>query len=424
MNKLEIKEYYIEKNIAHACIEFSVAEVNEYFQKVYQEFKPNFTVPGFRKGKIPYEIFKKYVEPRKYFEEVTYQFIVKGTDMLFQEKKEEDFVQLPTMDNTDLPIENQPYTLKLKTEVYPKIDIPDISTLKLSIKVDKTEESIEKEKINALLDANATYIEAEGNPQNGQYLLLDYLFADSKEKMDPKEMKPAMIELGKNLLYPDTDERILSVPMGVTETLSLGEEGKEPLFLMVKPVALKSKELPKLDQDFLDSIHAEKSLDLFLEETKKSAIQEAETYLKNVKIDAFFAEMIKTLSFDDLPEVLVEEHIEEEIYELKENLKKSKLELSEFLEKTGKTMETLREDYKPRAEFLTKVNLIFRALAKKYPELSPSAEIIEKEKAVYLGKYKKEEINERELERFLIDNSIKRNAITMITEKVIFSSSN
>jgi FKBP-type peptidyl-prolyl cis-trans isomerase (trigger factor) len=77
VNKLEIKEYYIEKNIAHASVDFTVAEVNEYFQKVYQEFKPNFSVPGFRKGNIPYEIFKKYVEPRKYFEEVAYQFIAK-----------------------------------------------------------------------------------------------------------------------------------------------------------------------------------------------------------------------------------------------------------------------------------------------------------------------------------------------------------
>jgi trigger factor len=423
VNKLEIKEYYIEKNIAHASIDFSAEEVNEYFQKVYQELKPNFSVPGFRKGKIPYEIFKKYVEPRKYFEEVTYQFVAKGTEMLFKEKKDDDFVQLPVMDNTNLPIENEPYTLKLKTEIYPKIELPEITSLTLPITIDKTAETIEQEKINALLDANSTYIEAEGNPQNGQYLLLDYQFAESKEKMDPKEFKPAMIEIGKNLLYPDTDERILSVPMGTTEILSLGEDGKEPLFLMVKPVALKSKELPKFDQDFLDSIHAEKTLDVFMEETKNSASAEAETYLKNLKIDAFFEHMIKTLPFEDLPQVLVEEHIEEEIYELRENLKKSKLELNEFLEKTGKTMDSLRDDYKPRAEFLTKVNLVFRALAKKYPEITPSAEIIEKEKAVYLGKYKKEEIDERELERFLIDNSIKRNAITFITDKVNFSSS-
>lgn len=416
-----MKEYYIEKNIAHASIEFSKEEVNHFFQLVYAEFKPNFTVPGFRKGKIPYEIFKKYVDPRKYYEEVTYQFVAKGTDILFSEKKEDDFVQMPVMENTDLPIENETYLLKLKTEIYPKIELPDIATLSIPIKLDKTSETIEKEKIDALLNANATYIEAEGTPKDGQFLLLDYLFANEKDKIDTKDLKPAMIEIGKNLLYPDTDERILSVPIGTTEILSLGEDDKNPLYLMVKPVALKSKELPTLNQEFLDSIHAKKTLDSYLEETKEQALKEAETYSKNLKIDAFFEHMVKTLPLNDLPEVLVEEHLEEEIMELSENLKKSKLEMKEFLSKTGKTIESLKEDYRPKAEFLTKVNLIFRAMAKMYPELSPSKEAIQKEKEVYLGKYSKEEINERELERFLVDNSIKRNAIQMITDKVNFS---
>jgi len=420
---MEMKEYYIEKNIAHGSFEFSPEEVNQFFQNVYQEFKPNFTIPGFRKGKIPYELFKKYVEPRKFYEEVTYKFVEKSTQLLFQEKKEDDFVQMPVMENTELPKENENYILKLMTPIYPKIDLPDINNISIPIQLEKTEDSIEKEKINALLDANATYVEASGTPKNGQFLLLDYQFSNKKENIDTKEMKPAMIEIGKNLLYPDTDERILSVPMGNIETIPLGDEGKEPLFLTVKPVALKDKELPKLDQEFLDSIHAGKNLELFLEETKTASKKEAEEYVKNVKIDAFFDYITKTLSFDDIPEILVEEHIEEEINELKQNLKKSKLEFDDFLSKTGKTMDNLREDYKPKAEFLTKVNLVFRALAKKYPELEPSSEMIQKEKETYLGKYSKDEINEIELERFLVDNQIKRNAIQMIAEKVNYSSS-
>ena len=416
-----MKEYYIEKNTAFASIDFTAEEVNSFFQKVYQEFKPNFTVPGFRKGKIPYELFKQYVEPRKFYEEITYQLVANGSELLFREKKEEDFIQFPMMENTDLPVENQAYILKLKSDLYPKIELPDLTNTTIPAVIDKTVESIKEEKIDALLNTNATYTEAEGTPKNGQYLLLDYQFANEQDKIDPKEMKPAMIEIGKNLLYPDTDERILSVPIGETQTLTLSENENEPLFLCVKPVALKSKELPKFDQEFLDNIHSEKTMETFLKENEESAIKEFEVYEKNIKIDAFFEYMIKTLPMNDIPQILIDEHIDEELIELEENLKKAKLNFDEFLAKTGKTEEELRKDYQPKAEFLAKVHLIFRAMAKKYPEISPNRDVIEKEKADYLGKYKKEEINERELERFLVNNGIKKNAIQYILNQANFS---
>lgn len=418
---MEIKEYYIEKNTAFASIDFTSDEVNNSFQRVYQDFKPNFSVPGFRKGKIPYEIFKQYVDPKKFYEEVAYQFVAKGTELLFQEKKGEDFVQLPMMENTDLPVENQTYVLKLKTDLYPKIELPDLKSLVIPAAIEKTVESIKEEKINALLNANATYVEAEGTPKNGQFLLLDYQFANEKEKIDPKEMKPAMIEIGKNLLYPDTDERILSVPMGETQTLTLSEKEKEPLFLCVKPVALKTKELPKFDQEFLDNIHAEKTMEAFLKENEEEAMKEFEGYEKNIKIDAFFEHITKTIPINDIPQIIIDEKIDDEIAELMENLKKAKLDFEEFLVKTGKTEEELRKDYQPKAEFLSKVNLIFRAMSRKYSEIIPQKEEIEKEKAVYLGKYKKEEINEKELERFLVDNGVKRNAMQFILHQVNFS---
>lgn len=418
---MEIKEYYIEKNVAHALIGFSVDEVNQKYQSVFEYFKPNFSIPGFRKGKIPYELFKKYVDPLKFYEEVMYQFLRAGTDFLWKEKKEEEWIQAPSLDGDQLPKENETFSLKLKGDIFPKIDLPELDKIKIPLLLDRTEEAIEQEKITALLDANATFSEASGDPKNGQYLLLDYQFSNDKEKLDPKELKPAMIEIGKNLLYPDTDERILSVKMGDTEILSLADENKEPLYLQVKPVALKNKELPELNQEFLDSIHAEKTVDQFKEETQKTAKTEYENYLINKKIDAFFEQVLKTLTIENIPTILIDHQIDEEIYELESNLIKSKLTMDEFLAKTGKTLETLKEEYKPKAEFLAKVNLVFRALANQYPELRPTKDYIDTEKKIYMGKYNKDEINEYELERFIEENAVKKNAIHLIADKVDFT---
>jgi len=421
---MEIKEYYIETNVMHAVIDFSPEEVTEVFKAIYREYKPNFTAPGFRKGNIPYELFKQYVNHEKYYEDIIQKLAISGVQKLVTEKKEDDFIGYPSIETVEIPKENETFLLKLIGDVYPKLELPDLETIKIETKMEKNAETIEEEKISALLDANATYIESEGDPQNGQYMILDYAFASDKSTFDGKNMKPAMIEIGKNELHPDTDERILSIKMGESEILDLTNDEKEPLYLMVKVVGYKTKILPSLTQEFLDSVHAEKTITDFQEEMKKKAKEEYEASLNNNKIDSFFNQMIKTIPMDNLPKSLVDYQVDIELNDLADELKKSKLELSDFLTKTGKTIESLQEDYKPKAEFLVKVNLIMRELAKKYPEIQPKVDEIKEEKGKVLGKYSKDEIariDKNEFDAYIKENLLKRNAIKYVLDKANFT---
>lgn len=421
---MEIKEYYIENNVSHAVIDFTPEEVKDVFKKVYLEYKPNFTAPGFRKGNIPFDLFKQFVNQEKYIEDIIQKLAINGIQKLLTEKKEDDFVGYPSIETVEIPKENENYLLKLIGDVYPKINMPNIEDITIETIIEKNVESIEQEKITTLLDTNATLVEAEGEPRTGQYIILDFAFSTDKTTLDGKNLKPAMIEIGKNQLHPDTDERILSIKVGETDIMDVSSNEKEPLYLMVKVVGYKTKILPELTQEFLDSIHADKTMDAFRDEIKKSAQEEFETYETNSKVDAFFNHMLKIIPMENLPKSLVDYQIDVELNDLSEELKKSKLEMKDFLAKTGKTLESLQEDYKPKAEFLVKVNLIMRELTKKYPEIKASDEEIKQEKEKILGKYNKDEIakiDKTEFDAYIRENLLKRKAIKFVVDKAKFT---
>ena len=57
--KTEFKK--LPKNLAELTIELSVEEIQPYLEKAAKKISQSLEIPGFRKGKVPYEVVKQRV---------------------------------------------------------------------------------------------------------------------------------------------------------------------------------------------------------------------------------------------------------------------------------------------------------------------------------------------------------------------------
>ncbi len=156
---MEIIEYYIEKNVVHAKINFNAIEVDNAFKYAFGKLSQNVNVPGFRKGHVPYEVFKGYVDKDKFEEMVLSKLVEDAYNLIIKDKKDLDFINLPNVTEIkEMPYEGKPYTLEITGSIFPKVDLPPIEGVEIEVKLNKDKESILNDKINALLEANATLL--------------------------------------------------------------------------------------------------------------------------------------------------------------------------------------------------------------------------------------------------------------------------
>jgi trigger factor len=416
--KMELKEFKTENYQAQADIHFTQDEVNMYFQKAYQNFLPLVQVPGFRKGKVPMDIAKQYLHQEKLLEEVIEKMVFKGIDLLNQNKAEFDFIYPPSLNSEIWPSENEEYTLKMLIDFFPEIDFSSLDHMNIPIDISKSKTEIEQDLKNSLLEANASYKEIETQAQSGHYAFLEYSYNFESEK--PK-FYPTMIELGKNQILPDIDQEIMLMKAGEEKTFSYTPTDQETISIRIRLTGIKEKVLPILDQAFLDTLNINKTLEVYQTEVSEQAETRYNEYVKDIKWSSFFEEWFKTHSIEQLPPSIEEHYMEQTLNIFEQDLSDSKMNLDEFLVKSGKTLEELKEQLKPKALSRANVDLIIRSILRQNPELTPKENEVDEETKQYLGKYKDGALDSKKVREYCDSIIRRRNALNWLIGKVSFT---
>jgi trigger factor len=407
---LEIIEYYIEKNVVHAKINFNAIEVDNAFKYAFGKLSQNVNVPGFRKGHVPYEVFKGYVDKDKFEEMVLSKLVEDAYNLIIKDKKDLDFINLPNVTEIkEMPYEGKPYTLEITGSIFPKVDLPPIEGVEIEVKLNKDKESILNDKINALLEANATFIDKEGVPSIGDFAVVEYFIEnDSGEK---GKTDTIIIELGKEQFFPDTDKELMDMKTGEEKVIERQLSDGTNVLIHTKMLGFKQKVLPTFSEEFLKSINYEEDMAKFLDEKNKEAIEEEEKEKKNAQINSIFKYLTENSKIEDIPEVLINSYIDNEIMTFENEINKSNLTMEEFLKQTNQTIDSLRENFKPRALLQVKINLILRELISNNPQFVPDDKEVEAKISEIMGKYNERDLNMKDVRNY-IRNTIARERAT------------
>ncbi|MBN2072486.1 MAG: trigger factor [Actinobacteria bacterium] len=393
------KKTRLENNRAKLELEIS----NEYFRKqigkAYKDISMKARIPGFRKGKIPYQIIdanfgKPYVlqEAASLSISQLYPDIITDSGL-----KPVDYpkVKISQME------EEKPLGFDVEVELEPEISLPRYRGMKVSaIPAKVTDEEIETQLENIRKNFSTLEpLEDDRPAARGDYLTIDFEGKIDGKAFEGGSAQDYSLEAGSNTLFEGFEEALVGIKKGGKKQVSLvlpGDIGNQDLVgkkanfdIHVKEI--KRRVLPELDEDFIKNLGEYKDVDEFKKSIAERLSKQKEEYRKSQVIDQVMTYIIDSLK-EKIPAVMIDNRVNQVNEEMDRMLKNQKISRENYIKALNITEEQFSKKIRERAEKEVKEYLIIAALEKAEKDrIEPGEEEIEKERQSILSQYEKEE---------------------------------
>ena len=326
--------------------------VNEAFEEV----RKSKAVDGFRKGKVPKNIFDKKFGKESYLVEATNKAV---SEEFVKIMKEQDYklVAEPQIHVSTMTEEKLEFTITL-------IEQPEVKVKKykgLSVKKDKvkvTKEEIEHELGHLLERYSELVIKEKGNVENKDIAIIDFEGFKDGVAFDGGKGENYSLEIGSGSFIPGFEEQLIGMKkdeekeIKVTFPDDYHEEslkGQEATF-KVKVNEIKVKKNRELDQEFfedlaLDGVDSEETLK---EEIKKSIEAQKETDAENKYINDLIEAVSKQTEVD-IPEEMVFDTVERMFEEFSQRLAMQGISLEMYEQFSGQKTEDIKNEMEKEA---------------------------------------------------------------------------
>lgn len=406
---MAVKCEEVEKNLTKLSFEVSAEEFEKAIDRAYNKNKSKFNVPGFRKGKAPKSIVIKYYTKAVFYDDALNDLLPDAYDAALKESGL-DVVARPEFDVEEVK-DGEPVVFTALVTTRPEIKLGKYKGIKVD-KIDYTvsDEDVQKD-IEAAQQRNARLVSVDDRAvQKGDIAVIDFEGFVDGVAFDGGKGEGYDLEIGSNTFIPGFEDQLIGANVDdlVDVNVTFPEEyhaeelkGKDALF-KVKVNEIKVRELPELDDDFASEVSEFETLAEYKEDVRKKLEEKAKDKAEIETQNAVIEKAVEKAKFD-LPEVMVEERIDNMIREMAQNLSYQGMSIEMYLQYTGQSIEQMREAYRETATKQVSANLVIEAISKA-EGIEVSAEEVEMNIVDMAKKYNmevdklKELISETELE--------------------------
>ncbi len=354
MAKKEEKE--TKKNNVHEInVKIEGENWTKALDKAFKEKQKNVKVDGFRKGKVPREIFEK-----KFGKESLY---IDAADMVLQdaymkameESKLIPVVQ-PAVELKGLSDEGAEFTFKIVTK--PEVKVNKYKGLNIKPeKVEVTDEEINHE-LGHLLERYTELVTKEGKVEKGNIAIIDFEGFKDDVAFEGGKGENYSLEIGSNTFIPGFEEQVIGMKVGEEKDLNLTfpeDYGAKDLagaavVFKVKVNEIKEKKTRELDEDFFEDLGMEgiDSEEKLKAEIKASITAQKEMEVENKYVDTILEEVGKNVEVD-IPEEMVNEEVNRLMGRFEEQMKMQGISLELYYQFTQSTEADLRNQMEKEA---------------------------------------------------------------------------
>ncbi len=368
---MEAKMEKIETNKVKLEVRVEAEKFNEALKKAYNKNKSRFNVQGFRKGKVPMAMVKKFYGVEVLYDDAINFAIEESYGKALDENKIRP-VDYPKVDIVEIG-EGKDFVYTAEITVYPEVELGEYKGVEVKKNVyEVTDEEVEKQ-LQSLQEKNARVeTKSEGKVEKGDIAVIDFKGFIDGEAFDGGEGTDYSLEIGSGSFIDNFEDQLVGLAAGekkevkVTFPENYGKDelnGKEATFdVTVKEI--KVKELPEINDELAKDSSEFETLAELKEDIKKHLeehnTQKAEQEFENDVITAAVE-----ASKIDLPEVMVEKEIDVMIRDLEQRLQYQGLTLDQYMEFTGSSMDKMRDYMKENADKKVRADLVLNAIAEK-----------------------------------------------------------
>ncbi len=407
-------------------LEFTIEaeKFDEAIKKVYAKSAKYFNVPGFRKGKAPFNIVE-----RMYGDEIFYEDAFNEVVPPIYEKEIEEN-KLEVVSKPDIHIVNMKkgedlvFTAIVQTK--PEVKLGKYKGVEIKkIEYPVSEEDINKE-IEHMQNQNARTLTVEDRPvQDKDIAVIDFEgFVDGKAFEGGKAEKHEL-EIGSKTFIPGFEDQVIGMKINEEKNINVKfpEEyfskelaGKDATF-KVKLHEIKEKKLPELDDEFAKDVSEFDTLEALRNSIKEKKTAENEHRAKHETEDAAIEAVCNDTKID-IPSGMIDTEVDAMIRDMEQQLSYQGLNLEQYLHFMNKTRKDIEESYKEQAEKNVKTRLVLEEIIKS-EKIEADEKAVEeriKEMAKNYGR-KEEELNKNEALKEYIVNTLKtEKAINLVVE--------
>lgn len=407
-----------QKNMVKLVIERDAKELDEAIKKVYQKQKSRIAIPGFRKGKAPLMMIEKYYGTEVFFEDAANEII----PFAYEEAVKESGLEIVSEPEVDLVQIEKGKNFIFSAVVATKPEV-ELGVYK-GVEVTKVEVSVTDDEIQAEADIdrnkNARIITVEDAAIDGDETVIDFDGYVDGEQFDGGKAEDYKLVLGSKSFIAGFEDQIIGHKVGdafdvnVTFPEQYHAEhlaGKPAVFKVVLK-EVKRKELPELNDDFVQDVSEYENVSEYKEAIRNRLTARKEETAKNKKEEEAIEKIIADAKMD-IPEAMVKSQTNQMAREFADRIRSQGLSPEQYFQFTGMSPEMFMENLKPQALKRIQSRLVLEAIAKA-ENIVASEEDFEKEIAEMAKTYNmdvekiKESIGEAEKKNMMADIAVSK----------------
>ncbi|OCB37241.1 trigger factor [Mycobacterium malmoense] len=345
-------------------VEVPFAELEPDFQRAYRELAKQVRLPGFRPGKAP----AKLLEARFGREALLDQVVNEALPARYGQAVVDSEVQ--PLGQPDIEVTKKEYGQELaftaEVDVRPKIELPDLGTLKISVDpVEVSDDDVDAE-LESLRARFGTLTGVDRPVATGDFVSIDLSATIDGEEVPGAAAEGLSHEVGSGRLIAGLDDALVGLSVDesreFTAQLAAGEHAGQDAQVTVTVRSIKQRELPEPDDEFaqlaseFDTIEELRS-NLRDQVGQVKRAQQADQ-IRNAALDTLLEQVDVPL-----PEAIVQAQYDSTMHGALHGLDHDDAKLDEALAGQGKTREEFETETRAAAETDVKRQLLLDALA-------------------------------------------------------------
>ena len=417
---MEAKMEKIDVNVVKFEVKVEADKFKEALTRAYKKNVKKFNVPGFRKGKVPMNVVKKYYGVEVLLEDAV-NFAIEGSYANVLKENNVRPVDFPKVEVVQAE-EGKDLIYTAEVTVYPEVELGAYKGLNVEKKTYEVTEEEVAAKLKEMQEKNARVEVKEGAIENGNIAVIDFKGFIDGVAFEGGEGHDYSLEIGSGSFIDNFEEQLVGAKAGdkvevnVTFPENYGKEelNGKPAKFEVEVKEVKAKELPVLDDEFAKEVSEFETLEALKEDTTKK-LEEANTARAEREYEEAILRAVVENAKMDIPAVMVEQEIDRMVQNLAQRLQYQGLTLEQYFQFTGTDAEKMREYMKENAENKVKTELVLEALQK-----AEKMEVLDeelKEKASEVSKLYG--ANDEKMVELLLQNQREALVADVMTSKVI-----
>jgi trigger factor len=342
----------------------------EAVQHSYNKNKGKFNIPGFRKGKAPFNMIKKMYGVGVFYEDAVDEVI----DASYPDAAKEsglEIVSRPSISIEEIE-EGKAFVYTAVVAVKPEVTLGEYKGVEVQkTKSEVTEEDIETE-IKRAREKNSRLITVEDRGiEDGDQVTIDFDGSVDGKRFEGGKAEDYPLTIGSHTFIDNFEEQLIGKTTGeeceVNVTFPaeyhVEELKNKPAVFKVKVKEIQRKELPEANDDFASEVSDFDTMEEYKKDLTEKLQAEKIEAAKTADEDKVVAKVIENATME-IPDQMVEEQVNGMVNDYARRLESQGISFKQYVEITGMTAEKIGEQMKPQAIKRIQTRLVLEAVVK------------------------------------------------------------